>query len=94
MTDEISPPPAPPPGKHTGKQSEPTTEQTAPAVGDVVGYRHRDVITGAMLAGAGLVVAVGADGGLVTVAPVSSYFVDVDPANINAGRDVGADGTV
>ena len=51
----------------------------AVVVGSLVSYRHRDVVTGTDLTGAGVVVRV-ADTGAVRVAPLSIYTIDALPA--------------
>jgi hypothetical protein len=49
--------------------------------GSLVTYRHPDPVTGQVLEGAGVVLEA-PDGGAVTISPLSSLFLDVDPGNV------------
>jgi hypothetical protein len=61
-----------------------------PAVGDLVTYRHEDVLTGRLLTGAAVVYDVSESGG-ITIAPLSDTLLLVDPSNIApVGGDVAA----
>jgi hypothetical protein len=48
----------------------------------VVQFTHPDPVTGSTFTDVGVVLAVGGDGEAVTVRPLASYDVLVDPANI------------
>jgi hypothetical protein len=52
-----------------------------PGRGDLVTYRHPDVITGAVLEGAAVVIGTGDDGG-IWIRPLAEHSIVADPENV------------
>ncbi len=79
MADELTPPPPPPGTEHKGKHAPPAASAPPAAglVGRRVSFQAVDPLTGARYTGDGLVLVDGGDGGVVTVAPLSPFTVDV-----------------
>lgn len=51
--------------------------------GQVVSYAHTDPLLGGEVEGVGVVLLVGGDGEAVTVRPLATYDVQVDPAKVS-----------